>query len=186
MSKDNYSPKISKDGKALLLETKVPAFFIDPGRLLLTNQEHRGFNNNTSECVAFSDVAQKINDELDYSVDIKGDPQVVALPFKVEQDIVTWEVQAFINDDDEVNELLQSEQYFYILKVIMVSVDKPRTPRNQGGMRVFGTPNNPHKTNQNNQQNSADDYWQSMFGSSTRGNRNSNAAGDGSRKNPRC
>ena len=83
MSKENYSPKISKDGKALLLETKVPPFFIDPGRLLLTNQEHRGFNNNTSECVAFFDVAQRINNVLDYSVDIKGDPQVVSLPFKV-------------------------------------------------------------------------------------------------------
>ena len=95
----------------------------------------------------------KINDELDYSVDIKGDPQVVSLPFKVEQYIVIWEVQAFINDDDGVNELLQSEQYFYNLKVIMVSVEKPRTPINQGGMRVFGTPTNPHKTSQYSQQN---------------------------------
>ena len=61
-----------------------------------------------SELVQAKDLAHVVVDEDD----IIGDLQRVKLPFKCEQHIVEWEVQAFENESQELTDGLGSTQFY--------------------------------------------------------------------------
>lgn len=141
MAKDCFRPKVCANGLELQLGVVVPSFFASEDRLMVANAED-GFNMNTHKATSFEKIVKKIHDKYgwDESDEIIGNPQVVKLPFKCEEDIVDWEVQAFINSNDDLNSDLGGNQFFFILSVQLVSVVKSRKKKTKGGFRILGSP----------------------------------------------
>ena len=142
LNKENFSPRVSTDGKELLVGTNVPSFFQDKARIMIANQSKNArFTSNTHKATAFGEVVRRMNDSLNWPDVLNGAVQRTALPFPCEEDIVSWEVQAFENDDDDLTSNL-GQQYFFVLSVELVSAEKMKTSKAAGGFVLFGSPKN--------------------------------------------
>ena len=109
-SKSNICLQVDSSGMSLLLNIVVPLQFICEDQLLKVNNENLTFNNNTHKPTAFMQCVEKIfsvekvfSQDCNGNVDhpILGELQVVALPFKCEQDIVEWEIQGNETEDED-------------------------------------------------------------------------------------
>jgi hypothetical protein len=140
--KDKIRPKMTDTGLELQVGMIVPAFFADARRLMAANTGDAGFTRDTHKATAFKDAALKLHDHHDSfdDDDIIGNPQRIKLPFKCEEQIVDWEVQAFENDDQELTDGLGGSQFYFVLSVDLVSVVKERERRKKGGFRVVSSP----------------------------------------------
>ena len=67
---------------------------------------------------------------------IIGEPQLVELPFQCEERIVTWEIEAFTNDLENMTETFRAQQYHTNLKVVLRRLKTKR--RVMGRIRVVG------------------------------------------------
>ena len=140
LNKENFSPRVSANGKELLVGTNVPSFFQDKARTMIANQSKNArFTSNTHKATAFGEVVRRMNDSLNWPDELNGAVQRTALPFPCEEDIVSWEVQAFENDDDDLTSNL-GQQYFFVLSVELVSAEKMKTSKAAGGFVLFGSP----------------------------------------------
>jgi hypothetical protein len=139
--RDHFIPDITNGGSTLELQTSVPRLFIDQSRVLTANAS-TGFNENTYKAQAFRAVCEEIDAHFNMMPSIYGRPQSIPLPFQVEERIVNWEIQAYVNENDELTDGLGSQQFFAILTVEMRKLRTKR--RTTGGFRVIGT--NPNGT----------------------------------------
>ena len=82
LNKDNFSPRVSADGKELLDGTNVPSFFQDKARIMIANQSKNArFLSNTHKATAFGEVVRRMNDSLNWPDVLNGAVQKTALPF---------------------------------------------------------------------------------------------------------
>jgi hypothetical protein len=146
--KDMIRPKMATNGLELHVGMVVPPFFADADRLMAANEGDAGFTEDTHKATAFKDAAIKLHEHhrsFDGEEEIMGTPQCIKLPFKCEENIVDWEVQAFEDDGDELVDSLGAPQFYFVLSVDLVSIIKPREKKKKGGFRVIGSP--PQRSN---------------------------------------
>lgn len=138
-------PKMADSGLELQVAMVVSAFFANANRLMVANVGTSGFTQDNHKATAFKEVAMKLHDHHESfdEDDIIGDLQRVKLPFKCEQHIVEWEVQAFENESQELTDGLGSTQFYFVLSVDLVSVVKERKKKEKGGFRVVKSPLRP-------------------------------------------
>ena len=74
--------------------------------------------------------------DQDWTDDLNGSVQRTKLPFRCEEYIISWEVQAFENEDDELTHSL-GQQYFFVLSVELVSAEKMKKQKTAGGFVMF-------------------------------------------------
>jgi hypothetical protein len=143
-SKSQYRPKVEGDGAELHLGMVLPHFFLDPNRLLLANDDDDLFTENSSKATAFQEAVAKLDKQLKLTDEkdiLFASAMKLKTPFKVEDEIHEWEMQAFDNDDEEYAAETGSQQYFFILSVELRSVEKIKRAKKQGKFRIIGSPN---------------------------------------------
>jgi hypothetical protein len=96
--------------------------------------------NDTHKATAFKEAAEKLHahHELFDDETIIGTPQRIKLPFKCEEVIVDWEVQAFENDREELTDGLGGTQFCFVLSIDLASVTKARKKKPKGGSCARG------------------------------------------------
>jgi len=149
-SKDQYRPKVTGNGGELHVGMVLPRFFVDPNRLLLANSHVGGFNANTNKSTALEEVGAKVTNGLQENDLLFANPMTVKLPFKCEEDIVEWEIQAFHNEDEVWTLEAGSQQYFFVLSVGLRHVEKIRKNTKKGGFRIIGSPSKAAAAKNNN------------------------------------
>ena len=104
------------DGKDLHVGTTVPPFFQNKARIILANKcKDAEFMRNTHKTTTFAEVVRGMMTELEWPDDLNGSVQRTNLPFRCEEDIVSWEIQAFENEDDDLTTSL-GQQYVLCLQ----------------------------------------------------------------------
>ena len=94
---DKVRPKVVK-GTHLAVNFVVPDFFPEEERMLVANQGNAAFNQNTSLATAHSEVVQDVRKIYNSEAEILGNPQMIKLPFKVEDDIAAWACDLYHGD----------------------------------------------------------------------------------------
>ena len=108
--------------------------------LHVANEE---FTEDTHKATAFQEAAAQAmkNFDTDNNEPVMGTPQRIKLPFKVEEEIVSWECQAFNNNDEDFLESVENkQQFFFVLSIDLQSVEKIRKSKKTGGLRLLGSP----------------------------------------------
>jgi hypothetical protein len=143
--KDMLRPKMAADGSELHLGLVVPPFFARADRVMVVNEGDSDFGKDTHKSNAFKEAARKLHEHHQSFDDekIMGAPQIIALPFKCEENIVDWELHAYDNESEEMTEDLGSPQFYLVLSVDLVSIIKPREKKKKGGFRVIKSPARP-------------------------------------------
>ena len=153
MSRKLFRPGVKPGGKTLQLSCELPRLFTHQGRVQMANEVVGSdrFNDSTHKATAFEQACAPITDPLAASQPIVSEPQEVTLPFAVEDEIESWEVQAFDNDDQEFADEMAPDdwdvdvdgpailQKYFILTVNMVG-KKVRKQHVEGAIRKFGSP----------------------------------------------
>ena len=103
------------------------------------------YSQNMNKATAFEGVVRKISEqhleEDEAHDDYKANPQVVPLPYPVEQTIFFWEVQAFPYEDNAfLKDLSGDQQYVFVLSATLKKIETRRSTRNKGIFRIFKTP----------------------------------------------
>jgi hypothetical protein len=90
---------IINEGRALEFQVKLPNDFVSEDRTMMVNEAKAGFNADTYEAQSFKKTCEAIHEDWNFADDLYGaKPQVIALPFRVEDRIVDWECQGYPND----------------------------------------------------------------------------------------
>jgi hypothetical protein len=131
--KDHFIPDIVDKGNELELRTQIPKFFPDANRVMKSNQGD-GFNQNTYKAQAWKDIVSQIDDDFNFAKIIIAEPMSVRLPFRVEERIVSWEVQAYANKNEWITDNLGSPQFHFTLNVKLMKLKSKR--RTVGGFRI--------------------------------------------------
>ena len=140
LDREKFSPRVTSDGMELQVGTAVPNFFQSSARVMLANKnKDRTFTKNTHKATAFEEVIRRMNNELDWPDTLNGSVQRTKLPFRCEEEILSWEVQAFENEDSDLTESL-GQQYFFVLSVELMSAEKVKSTGTAGGFVVFKSP----------------------------------------------
>jgi hypothetical protein len=135
--KDYFIPDVIDNGSTLQLRTRIPEFFPNEGRVLAAHGGD-GFNQNTSQAQAFKDCCEEIDQHFGFVDTIYGDnPQVIPLPFKVEERILNWEVQGYQNNLGNLTDDLGGQQYHFTLSIDLMKLKTKR--RTEGGFRIVGS-----------------------------------------------
>ena len=141
--------QISPCGTILYCGIVVPKDFYNWKRQLDANQHDTDFNNNTHKAASFRKVCDLIEDLANENDEVLGDPMVIKLPFKVEQQFYKaqeifdndedgWEVLMIDNECSKLKEELEEDlgedeeaivPDHFLLTVNMVSVVKPKTKK---------------------------------------------------------
>lgn len=138
--KEYYIPDVIKGGLALQLRVRVPSFFTNESRILNANGGD-GFNRNTHQAQAYKEQCEAIDQHYGFVNTIFGDnPQVIPLPFKVEERIVGWEVQAQLNNLGTLTDDLGGQQFHFTLSINLMKLKTKR--RTTGGFRIIGGEDN--------------------------------------------
>lgn len=136
-SKDIFRPKVSKDGTELQIGMVLPNIFVDEARLLAAHNSVAHFSQNTNKATAFLAVTASVTNSLVDGEAFLATPMKLTLPFKVEEEISEWEILAFSNDDKKWREEVGLPQYYFMLAVDLVGVEKIKVARKSGGFQVF-------------------------------------------------
>ena len=137
---EKNSPRVTSYRMELQVGTTVPTFFQNSARIILANKnKDRTFTSNTHKATAFAEVIRRINNELNYPDNLNGPVQRTKLPFRCEEEILSWEVQAFENDDVALTKSL-GQQYFCVISVELISSEKVKSTRASGEFVVFKSP----------------------------------------------
>ncbi|KAL3916704.1 MAG: hypothetical protein SGILL_005056 [Bacillariaceae sp.] len=112
--------------------------FTEEERVLVANSDDQAFNHNTDEAQAFKKICQAVNNAYGKRLLFGDRPQRIGLPFRCEERIVEWEIQAYDNDAGKLTEMLGAQQYHCVL---CVTLRKLRTKRmTAGGFRKISKP----------------------------------------------
>lgn len=136
----SFKPDVINGGAALELKVECPEIFCNNTRSLIVNGDADGFNNNTSEAQAFKNTCDAIDEAYGFPDQLFGDPQVVQLPFSVEERIVSWSCNAFPNEMGELTDNLGGLQFHNIVTVTLRKLKVKK--RTQGAFRVFAANGN--------------------------------------------
>jgi len=145
MSESNYRPLVAAAGKELHIGMAIPKFFVKKSRLMAAHGDDNKFTDDTHKATAFEDLVDSVDKQFGLDkdgaekLDLFGKPMVVKLPFPCEEDLVSWEMQAFENDDEEFTNNCAGIQYFFVLSVVLQSQEKKKEKK-KGGFRVFASP----------------------------------------------
>jgi hypothetical protein len=137
-SKSAYRPRVVSDGHGLQLGMVVPNFFAEEARLQTAHYSDTGFNEDTHKATALREIVAKYTDNLDHEEPLMGEPMQIKLPFKVEEEIVKWEVLAFDNSD-EFSAEIGIQQYYFLLTVDLVAVEKVKKEKTAPTFRMLGS-----------------------------------------------
>lgn len=142
MGQEFYRPLVPRGGKELQVGMVLPKFFVKKDRVMQAHGDDENFTDDTHKATAFDDLADKIEKKhnVEERLEFLAPPQTVHLPFECEEEIFDWTMQAFENDDDEFTDNCGGMQYFFVLSVVLQSVEK-KTEKKQGGFRLFQSPN---------------------------------------------
>jgi hypothetical protein len=146
MPKAFFRPRVQHGGKSLLLTTVIPSIFFNKDRLVIANSSGTiSYSQNMNKATAFERVVRKFSEqhleEDEAHDDYKANPQVVPLPYPVEQTITSWEVQAFPYQDNAfLKDLSGDQQYVFVLSATLKKIETRRSTRNKGIFRIFKTP----------------------------------------------
>jgi hypothetical protein len=111
--KDYFLPEVMDAGSTLGLSTRLPNFFRRSKRVLETNRRKPGFNENTSQAQGFMKTCEGIDKCFGFKDVIFSDPQMIVLPFTVEERIVEWEIQGTSNNLGSLIDDLGGQQCHY-------------------------------------------------------------------------
>ena len=134
-----FRPGVKNDGCILAVSARCPDIIVHPKRQVVTFQDQDDFNDNTHANTAYQEVAnstladEKYNDGSD-ELQLWSDQIEFILPFKCEQEL-RWEVQNVPNNLEGITDEL-GQQYFSILAIRCISVEKPKS-LNRGGRRII-------------------------------------------------
>ena len=135
-----FSPRVTSDRMEPQVGTTVPTSFQNRARIMLANKnKDRTFTSNTHTETAFAEVIRRMNNELNWPDNLIGSVQRTKLPFRCEEEILSWEVQAFENNDVDLTKSLR-QQYFCVLSVELISSEKVKSTKASGGFVVFKYP----------------------------------------------
>jgi hypothetical protein len=141
--KEMFRPKVINDGMTLQLGTVVPAMFANETRLQLAKFHDHSFNDDTHQATALQQVISKHVGDMDLDVEpLMGDPMKIPLPFKCVDEVKEWEVVAFDNDHEFSTEV-GNQQYYFVLSINLVGVEKVKSTKKAAGFRNLGTPPGP-------------------------------------------
>ena len=135
--------KVDPCGTKLYLTIVVPTLFYEKSRVLAANVDDTEFNRNTSKATRFAAVCKEIAKTADDDDNVWEDPQVINLPFQVEEQLFTttrdaddaWGVELYDNDDAVLVDEMGGHTDFFILRVDMLSAEKKVPVKSKGRMR---------------------------------------------------
>jgi hypothetical protein len=129
---------VVNNGTLLEVRTRIPNDMFMEERVLASSSSVAGFSVNTSETQAHKDLCERVVVDIENGLTgvIFGQPQFVELPFQCEEQIVSWEIDAFTNYRENMNETFGAQQYHTNLKLVLRKFKTKR--RIQGRIRVVG------------------------------------------------
>ena len=95
----------------------VLGFFNTKAWIVNAEAETEGFNKNTHFTQEFKTWCEAIDKHYNNANKIFGSTQGIAFPFVCEECIVSWEVQAYANEDTVLTDLMGSLQFFQTVSV---------------------------------------------------------------------
>ena len=139
--------KVSECGKCLHVAIVVPGFFCDPRHVMAANADDGDFTHNASQATRFQRMCKEVMKTADDDEKVWEDPQVIPLPFAVEQQFFAkaggdndgWQVDLCDNDDSTLVAELGGHTDFFVLTVNMMSTEKPLPVKSKGRMRRVTT-----------------------------------------------
>ena len=139
VSEEAVRLSVDSGGLVLSLGLVMPEFFPEEERVLVSNMGIAGFDNNTNQYNAHQAVVQDIRREYAAKVEIVGAPQKVKLPFQCELGILGQELHLFNGDEDISAGLGGIQQYYSVLKVDLLAVERTTSKKTKPAMRVVGS-----------------------------------------------
>jgi hypothetical protein len=137
-SQSAYRPRVISDGYGFQLGMVVPNFFAQEDRLQIAHGLDLGFNEDTHKATALREMVAKYTGNLDPEEPLMGEPMQIKLPFKVEEEISKWELLAFDNSD-EFSDEIGNQQYYFVLTVDLVAVEKVKKEKKAATFRMLGS-----------------------------------------------
>jgi hypothetical protein len=137
-TKTAFRPKVVNDGHVFQLGMVVPNFFAHEDRLQTAHYSDSSFNEDTHKATALREIVANHTDGLDVEEPLMGEPMQVKLPFKVDEEIDKWELLAFDNSDEFSSEI-GNQQYYFVLTVDLVGVEKVKKEKKAATFRMLGT-----------------------------------------------
>lgn len=134
-----FKPDVVSDGNELQLRVQVPGFFYTTDRVHAANRA-ANFNVNTHLAQAFKENSEALDEDFGFPDQLFGDePMTVKLPYKCEERILGWEIQAFPNESGTLTDDLGGQQFFIVVAIELQRAEKTKQ-RRQAGFRVFAAP----------------------------------------------
>ena len=138
MGRDKFRPRVSTNGRKVMVEIVKPKFFFEYERLENINAHNSSFNVNTHKATAYKAALKEMRKSLGVrkGEEITGPELVIPLPFQCEVDIVEWGVQGHDNEDIEIRQVTKEEQLYYILSMTFLSTEKAEEEEKQGTVKI--------------------------------------------------
>ena len=95
LSKKNFCPFVTNNGKTLHLWTMLPEFFYDQYRLLRANAPLTDFNENTHRNTSYEDLLKYVNKKRTAKQELYSKDTIINLPFQVEEYELEWKLLIF-------------------------------------------------------------------------------------------
>ena len=138
MGRDKFRPRVSTNGRKVMVEIVKPKFFFEYERLENINSHNSNFNVNTHKATAYKAALREMRRGLGVrkGEEITGAELVIPLPFQCEVDIVEWGVQGHANEDLEIRRITKDEQLYYILSMTFLSTEKAEEVEKKGTVKI--------------------------------------------------
>jgi len=141
-AESNFKPAM-KNNNIFTLATLVPGVFIKKRRLLDAHADDAQVNTNAHKVTSFTETADAVEKDhtnpITDELELIGTPQEITLPFACEEEIIDWECQLHMSEENDYQEELDTNVYFNVLSVDLVSVEKKKKKK-RGKTRVIGSP----------------------------------------------
>ena len=141
-AESNFKPAV-KNNNIFALVTLVPEVFTKKRRLIDAHAKDAQVNTNAHKVTSFAETADAVEKDhtnpITDELELIGTPQEITLPFACEEEIVDWECQLHMSEENNCQEELDSNDHFNVLSVNLVSVEKKKKKK-RGKTRVIGSP----------------------------------------------
>ena len=124
----SYFPlEVGKDNQSISLKTRIPQVFFQVDRLRELHFDDPTFNMNSHEATSFRAITDGIIMQPDMAEGFFTQPQIVKLPFKVDESTCDWDVVYVGYEELEIDTQLD-KAYYCVVCVNIQSFEKRRTP----------------------------------------------------------
>jgi hypothetical protein len=138
-SKSAYHLRVVSDVYGFQLGMVVPNFFAQEDHLQAAHYTLIQASMKTLTRLQHCMRLLPSTDNLDLEEPLIGEPVQIKLPFKVEEEIVKWELFAF-NNSNKFSEKSGNQQYYFVLTVDLVAVEKVKKEKKAPTFRMLGSP----------------------------------------------